>query len=80
MKNKKRPEIHGKQKAADKYALPDGLEMQRIIPLQAAAKICGLSPDSLKRNHAGKIIRLGPRRLGIRVADALTINFVSHNK
>ncbi|MEH2526744.1 MULTISPECIES: hypothetical protein [unclassified Bradyrhizobium] len=47
------------------------LELERIAPLSEAARLAGISEDSLKRNHKNKIISLGPRRLGMRVRDAL---------
>jgi hypothetical protein len=33
----------------------------------------GLSPDSLRRHHADRIVKLSPRRSGMRVIDALMI-------
>jgi hypothetical protein len=38
-----------------------------------AAKLSGLSPGSWRRNHPTKIIRLGPRRIGVRLCDALLL-------
>jgi hypothetical protein len=52
---------------------PTWLELERILPLKDAANVSSLSEDSLKRNHADKIIRLGPRRLGMRARDALML-------
>ncbi|MDA9424028.1 hypothetical protein [Bradyrhizobium sp. CCBAU 53380] len=49
------------------------LELERIAPLSEAAHLSGLSEDSLKRNHRDKIIVLGPRRLGMRVRNALML-------
>jgi hypothetical protein len=49
------------------------LELRRIMPLKEAAKFTGMSVDTLQRHHADKIRRLSPRRLGMRVADALQI-------
>jgi hypothetical protein len=53
---------------------PTWLELQRIASLKEAAELCGASEDTLKRHHGDKIIRLGPRRLGMRVRDALMLN------
>jgi hypothetical protein len=50
-----------------------GLELERIVSLQEAARISDLSPDSWKRNHPDKLVRLSPRRLGIRLRDALML-------
>jgi hypothetical protein len=44
----------------------------RVVPLPEAALIAGMSPDTLKRcNKRGelKIIKLSPRRVGIRLSD-----------
>ena len=49
------------------------LELRKIITLERASELTTLSADSLKRHHADKIRRLGPRRLGMRLADALAI-------
>jgi len=47
------------------------LELHRIVRLAEAGRLCGLSEDSLKRNHSDLIIRLGPRAIGMRVGHAL---------
>jgi hypothetical protein len=49
------------------------LELRKIIPLAQVTELTTLSADSLKRHHADKIKRLSPRRLGMRLADALAI-------
>jgi hypothetical protein len=49
------------------------LELNRIARLPEAGWLSGLSEDSLKRNHSDKIIRLGPRALGMRVFHALQL-------
>jgi hypothetical protein len=38
-----------------------------------SAKLSGVSEDSLKRNHPDKIVRLGPRRLGMKRHAALSL-------
>jgi hypothetical protein len=47
------------------------LALARIVTLREASELAGVSPDTLKRRHPTKIIRLSPRRLGMRVRDAL---------
>ena len=47
------------------------IELHRIVPLNEAARLRGTSQDTLKRNDADKIIKLSPRREGMRVGDAL---------
>jgi hypothetical protein len=49
------------------------LELHRIVSLQKASQLSGLSSDSLRRHHADRIVRLSPRRSGMRVIDALMI-------
>jgi hypothetical protein len=49
------------------------LELNRIASLQEASRLSGLSPDSLRRHHTDRIVRLSPRRSGMRVIDALMI-------
>jgi hypothetical protein len=50
------------------------LERLRIVPLAEAARLAGVSEESLRRNHGNKLIRVGPRRLGMRQGDALMLN------
>ena len=50
------------------------LELNRIVRLPEAGRLCGLSEDSLRRNHSDKIVRLGPRAIGMRVGHALQLN------
>ena len=49
------------------------IELRRIADLDEASRLSGLSVDTLKRHHANKIRRLSPRRLGMRVGDALAL-------
>lgn len=49
------------------------IELQRIAPLSEAARLSGLSINSLKRHHRSKFIQLSERRFGMRVADALML-------
>jgi hypothetical protein len=56
----------------DIHALPL-VERLRIVSLQEAARLAGVSEESLRRNHKEKLIRLGPRRVGMRQGDALML-------
>jgi len=47
------------------------IELQRIVDLKEASRLSGMSVDTIKRNHREKILELSPRRLGMRVRDAL---------
>jgi hypothetical protein len=59
------------------FKLPPGLELDRIVTLQEAEKISSLSVDSWKRHHPDKVVELSPRRLGVRLRDALMLREVS---
>ena len=56
-----------------RYRLPLELEGERIVTLKEAQEISGLSADTWKRVYPGLIIRLSPRRLGIRLKHVLTV-------
>jgi hypothetical protein len=47
------------------------LEKKRVVSLQEAARLRGVSIDTLKRHHRHQFIRLSERRLGMRLADVL---------
>ena len=49
------------------------LELNRIVRLPEAGRLSGLSEDSLRRNHSDKIVRLGPRAIGMRVGHCLQL-------
>jgi hypothetical protein len=49
------------------------VELARIASLTEAARLAGVSKDTLQRHHADKILKLSPRRLGMRVRDALML-------
>ena len=57
----------------DAFKLPPAFELERIINLQDAEEVSNLSVDSLKRHHADKLVELSPRRLGMRLRDALML-------
>jgi hypothetical protein len=47
------------------------LALARIVTLREASQLAGISEDTIRRRHSDKVIRLSPRRLGMRVKDAL---------
>jgi hypothetical protein len=49
------------------------VELKRIVDLKEASRLSGLSVDSIKRHYRQNIIELSPRRLGMRVGDALML-------
>ena len=55
-------------------ALLPPLELLRIAPMDEAEQLSGLSQDTLRRDHSDKILKLSPRRCGMRVAHALMLN------
>jgi predicted DNA-binding transcriptional regulator AlpA len=48
-------------------------EHDRIVSLEQAAELCSLSADTIKRRYRDKLVQLSPRRVGIRVRDALML-------
>jgi hypothetical protein len=53
---------------------PEAWELDRIISLSKAVEVSSLCHDGWKRHHPDKLIRLSPRRIGIRLRDALMIS------
>ena len=49
------------------------VERLRIISLPEAARLSGISEDGLRRHFADKLIRISPRRVGMRLCDALLL-------
>jgi hypothetical protein len=49
------------------------LELARVVSLAEAARLAGISEDTIKRNHRDKILQLSQRRLGMRIRDALNL-------
>jgi hypothetical protein len=55
----------------DRPLLSPERELDKIISLEQVEEVSTLSLDSIKRHHADKLIRLSPRRFGMRLRDAL---------
>ena len=53
---------------------PSTLELERMLTLGEVAEFTGLSEDGIRRHYAHLIRRLSPRRVGMKLRDALTIN------
>jgi len=49
------------------------LELLRIAELQEAARLAGVSVDTLTTEHPDKVLKLSKRRKGMRVAHALML-------
>ena len=56
-----------------RYKLPMELELERIVTLREAHDISGLSPDAWRNNYPDLIIRLSPRRQGIKLKHVLSV-------
>jgi len=50
------------------------IELERIAPLAEAARLRGVSIETLLRTDRDRIIQLAPRRFGMRVKDALLLS------
>jgi hypothetical protein len=57
----------------EKVELRPDIELQRVIPLRQAGEVAGISADTIKRRYPEIIVRLSPRRVGVRLRDALAI-------
>jgi hypothetical protein len=49
------------------------IELERIVSLEEAARLGGVSTDTLRRNYPEKILQLSPKRRGMRLRDALRL-------
>ncbi len=49
------------------------LEPMRVVMLPEVAKLLGISVSTVIRNYGDRIIRISPRRRGMRVRDILAI-------
>jgi len=52
---------------------PAGLELERVLSLDEAARLTNLSKDTLRRRYPSTLLRLSPRRIGMRLRDVLRI-------
>jgi hypothetical protein len=50
------------------------VEKNRIIPLAEAVELSSISDDGWRRHHASKLIKLSPKRIGVRLRHALFID------
>jgi hypothetical protein len=63
--------LPGRDRAPASHQHSPDLELLRIVPLKEAARLRGVSVDTLRRQHRGKFIRIGKRHFGMRVKDAI---------
>lgn len=59
------------KRAADHAQLLAGIEGQRVVPLKEAARLSGVSVDTLRKHFRGLIVRVGPKRVGMRLVDVI---------
>lgn len=59
--------------STEKADRPTWLELERILELPEVEEITSLSVDSIKRHHRDKLVSLSPRRLGMKLRNALAI-------
>jgi hypothetical protein len=55
----------------NRFQLSPDQERRRIIPVQQAAEIRGISTDTFKRHYGHLIRKLSPRRNGVMLGDVL---------
>ncbi len=55
------------------FSLPGDLELERKITLKQVSEITTLSEDTLRREHSDKILKLSPKRRGMKLRDALAL-------
>jgi hypothetical protein len=60
--------------STEKADRPTWLELERILELSEVEEITSLSIDSIKRHHRDKLVNLSPRRLGMKLRNALAIS------
>jgi hypothetical protein len=53
--------------------LLSGLEGERVTHLSEAARLNGVSIDTLRRQHSNKIVKMSDKRVGMRLKDALSL-------
>jgi hypothetical protein len=59
--------------AKRRFTLPRELEQERILTLQEAYEISSLSPDAWKENYSHLLVRLSPKRWGIKLKHVLNV-------
>jgi len=52
---------------------PTWLEQESIIRMAVAEKVTSLSADNIRRNYRHLVVKLSPRRDGMKLRDALAI-------
>jgi hypothetical protein len=56
-----------------KSELISSIEGMRVISLPEAARLNGISVDTIRRQHPDKILKMSDKRIGMRLKDALSL-------
>jgi hypothetical protein len=67
------PQVTSQAGIARGNARQAAFDYDRMLSLAEASVIIGISPDGLRRHYRGIIRQLSPRRVGIRLRDALAV-------
>jgi DeoR/GlpR family transcriptional regulator of sugar metabolism len=49
-------------------------ELDRVVSMQEAARLMGISPETIRRRYREKVLQLSERRQGMRLRDALRLD------
>jgi hypothetical protein len=52
---------------------PSGFELERVLAMSEVCALTGLSRDSIQRHYRHLLLQLSPRRVGMKLRDALSI-------
>jgi hypothetical protein len=50
------------------------LELERVLGKSEAVRLSGVSWDTIRRNHADKIIHISPRRVGVKTKHVIALS------
>jgi hypothetical protein len=53
---------------------PRDRELDRVVSMQEASRLMGISPETIRRRYRDKILQLSERRQGMRLRDALRVD------
>ena len=56
-----------------RFVLPPELALERIVTMQEAYEISGLSPDAWRDNYPEFVLRISPRRQGVKLKHVLSV-------
>jgi hypothetical protein len=59
--------------SADQEPQLSPLELMRVAGMAEIERLTGLSHDVITKHYADKLVRVSPRRIGMRIKDVLAI-------